>query len=143
MHAGEPPAAVAANHHKLSGLCQFEQAGCRSIAHHDFVHDDIGIPVLPSAQTPGEHFLLLVFEVSPFDRRPIEPRKVEGAHVALRVQRHQVHAAARCLVEGDLGRQSRGGRAVDAHHNRRVRRARRSRLLGYYGDRAMSVANQA
>lgn len=72
------PAAVAANHHKLSGLCQFEQAGCRSIAHHDFVHDDIGIPVLPSAQTPGEHFLLLVFEVSPFDRRPIEPRKVEG-----------------------------------------------------------------
>lgn len=79
MHAGEPPAAVAANHHKLSGLCQFEQAGCRSIAHHDFVHDDIGIPVLPSAQTPGEHFLLLVFEVSPFDRRPIEPRKVEGA----------------------------------------------------------------
>lgn len=40
MHAGEPPAAVAANHHKLSGLCQFEQAGCRSIAHHDFGVDE-------------------------------------------------------------------------------------------------------
>ena len=48
-HAGKSATAVAAHDHKLSSLCVFEQPGCRSVADHDLVDRDIGIPLLPSA----------------------------------------------------------------------------------------------
>ncbi|AMD54058.1 hypothetical protein ATO49_05230 [Mycolicibacterium fortuitum subsp. fortuitum DSM 46621 = ATCC 6841 = JCM 6387] len=98
-----PPTSPVTDHHELGGLGLGQQLPSGLVGHDDPADRDIRISLAPAGQLLGQGALGFLAQIVPPDGGELEVQVCPG------VKDDEFDAAARRLVECDLGRELRGG----------------------------------